>query len=321
VAYAEKIRAEKHNVLAVDSGDLFFYPRSGAPADRQLAKAQLIGRAYREMGAVAVNVGDMDLTQGLDFLRAEQGQGLPLVSANLVDPSTKAPIFSPYVIRETAGVRVAFFGLLPSEFPPELGTTIQSANEGKILVKDPVEAARETVRKLKGQADLIVLLSDLGQAKDQLLAKAVPGIHFILGGHEGRFTRKSQESGKTHLLQSSAKGMYIGQLRMVFKNSTSPFRDEGEAQQIQERLNGIEFHLRSLQASRERPGGQNTENIDRAIRDVTRQKNALQEELQRAQNSASTGNRFLFTLEPMEKNLPDDDRVRGWIAAAGIEKD
>lgn len=320
MAYVEKVRTEKQAALVVDSGDLFFSPHSGEAPERKLAKARLISRAYREMGAAAVNVGDMDLLQGVDFLREEHSQGLPLVSANLMDPSTNTPIFSPYVIRETDGIRVAFLGLLAPEFAPDLGIVIKKANEGKILIKDPVEIARETVQMLKGKADLVILLSDLGQARDERLANAVPGIHFILGGHEGRFTRKSLQAGKTHILQSSAKGMYVGRLRLVFKDPALPFKDEGEAQQIQERMNGLDFHLRSLQAGRERPG-QNTGNFDQAIRDVTRQKAALQEELKRAQNSASTGNRFLFTLEPLEKNLPDNEKVRGWIQEAGIDKD
>jgi 2',3'-cyclic-nucleotide 2'-phosphodiesterase (5'-nucleotidase family) len=321
VAYEEKLRTEKQGVLTVDSGDLFFAPSSGASSEKDLAKARLISRAYKHMGAAAINVGDLDLLQGVDFLRSEYSQGLPLISANLLNPATKAPIFSSYVIRQAAGVRVAYFGLLQSEFPPGARSTVKNANEGKILIKDPVEAARETVQKLKGQADLIILLSDLGLYKDQTVAQVVPGIHFILGGHEGRFTKKSQQTGSTHILQSSVKGMYVGQLRLVFENPASAFKDEGEAQSIQERINALDFHLRSLQGAKERPAGQNMENIDRSIQDVTKQKNALQEELKRAQNSSSQGNRFLFTLEPMEARLPEDEGVRKWIAEAGIDKD
>ena len=321
VAYEEKIRAEKQGVLIVDSGDLFFAFPSGTNPERNLAKARLISRAYKHMKAAAINVGDLDLLQGVDFLRSEYSQGLPLISANLLDASTKSPIFSPYVIREAAGVRIAFFGLLPSEFGPDMASAIKNANEGKVLIKDPVEVARQTVQILKGQADLIVLLSDLGLFKDQMVAREVPGIHFILGGHEGRFTKKSQPAGNTHILQSSVKGMYVGQLRLVFENPTSPFKDEGEAQQIQERINSLDSHLRSLQGSKDRSAGQNVENIDRAIQGATKQKNALEEELRRAQNSASQGNRFFFTLEPMEVRHPEDEGVRKWIAEAGIDKD
>lgn len=320
VAYVEKVRAEKPSVLVVDSGDLFFTPYSGGDTEKKLAKARLISRAYRRMGTAAINVGDADLLSGVDFLRDEYSQGLPLVSSNLLDPATKKPIFSPYVIRKEAGVRIAFFGLLSPEFTPDVGAVIKNANEGRISIKDPVEAARETIQKLKGQADLVILLSDLGLYKDQMVANAVPGIHFILGGHEGRFLRKSQPAGKTHILQSYAKGMYVGQLRLILENPASPFKDEGEVQQIQERIRGLDSQLRSLQQERQRLAYQNPGNLDQSIQDVTRQKKNLEEELKRG-NAGGQGNHFLFTQESMEPGLPEDEEVRKWIAEAGIDKD
>ena len=48
----------------------------------------------------------------------------------------------------------------------------------------------------------------------------------------------------------------------------------------------------------------------------------FQEELKRAKESSFQGsNRFLFTLEPLNKDLPEDEEVKKWIAEAGIEKD
>jgi hypothetical protein len=48
----------------------------------------------------------------------------------------------------------------------------------------------------------------------------------------------------------------------------------------------------------------------------------FQEELKRAKESSSQGgNRFLFTLESLDKDLPEDEEVKKWIAEARIEKD
>jgi len=321
VAFVERMRAEGAQALVVDSGDLFFDSRAGGDSNQVLTKARLIGRAYKRMGASAINVGDLDLLQGLDFLRKETSQGLPLISANLSDSSSKHPIFSPYIIKEISGIRVAFFGLLAPEFRPEIEPTIQKIMGAKILVKDPVEAAQETLQKLKGQADLVILLSDLGLHKDQMVAKAVPGIHFILGGHEGRFILKSHRTEATHIFQSSAKGMYVGQLRLTVEKPGSSFKDEREAQNIQEKINNLQLHLRSLQAAKGRRRGQSIEDLDRAVQDVTRQKNALEEELRRAKESGPQGNRFLFALVPMEVRLPEDEEVRKWTAEAAMDKD
>jgi hypothetical protein len=82
------------------------------------------------------------------------------------------------------------------------------------------------------------------------------------------------------------------------------------------------MHLRGLQANRQRQSGQDTANLDRTIQDLTRQKNALQENLKRAKEANSQGgNRFLFTLEPLDKILPEDEEVRKWVSEAGIDKD
>jgi 2',3'-cyclic-nucleotide 2'-phosphodiesterase (5'-nucleotidase family) len=320
VDYVEKIRSERQWTLPVDSGDLFFAAPVSPDGERALKKARIIGRAYRSMGAAAVNVGDLDLLQGVDFLRQEQAQGLPFVSANLLDPSKQEPVFPPYLIREISGLRVAFFGLLPPESGPQAGSAIRSATEGRILITDPVEAARKTMQNLRGRADLIILLSDLGLYKDQMVAKAVPGIHFILGGHEGRLLGRSQETGGTHILQSSTKGMYVGRLRVLIENPGLPIKDEQEPQHLQEKMNALDSHLRWLEQAKERPG-QNIDNLNRTIRAVNREKSALQKKLEQVQESASRGNRFRFTLEPMEVKLPEDEKVLKWISEAGIDRD
>jgi 2',3'-cyclic-nucleotide 2'-phosphodiesterase (5'-nucleotidase family) len=315
------VQRGNQRVLVVDSGDLFFSFQNYSDSAKALKKAQIIGRAYRKMSAAAVNVGCLDLLQGVDFLRQEYSQGLPLISANLLAPSTKTPIFPPYVIKEVGGVRIAFFGLLPPEPGPEISPAIQRANEGKILIADPVEAARETLRKIQGKADLVIVLSDLGLYKDQMVAKEVPGIHFILGGHEGRFTRRAVRAGMTHFLQSSYKGMYVGQLQLTLENPSKPFRDAGEVQDLQERIDSLDLHIRGLEAAKMRQPDKDNSNLNRSIREITRQRKALQEELQRAKETEIQGNSFLFKLEALEKVLPENEEVKRWISSAGIDKD
>jgi 2',3'-cyclic-nucleotide 2'-phosphodiesterase (5'-nucleotidase family) len=321
VAYVEKIQRGSQRALVVDSGDLFFNFQSHSDSEKALKKAQIIGRAYRHMGATAVNVGCLDLLQGVDFLRQEFSQGLPLVSANLLDPATKGSIFPPYIIREIGGLRIAFFGLLPLESGPEISPAIRQANEGKILIGDPVEAAKETLRKLQGKADLVILLSDLGLYKDQMVALAVPGIHFILGGHEGRFTRKAVKAGMTHIFQSSHKGMYVGQLQLVLEDPSKPFKDQGEVQHLQERIDGLDLNIRALEGAKKRQRGGDTSGFDRSIQEMTRQRNAFQEELKRAKEVGIQGNRFLFRLEALDKILPENEEVKKWISGAGLDKD
>jgi len=314
VTYVEKKRAERRPVLVVESGDLFFDIRESGDSQKALTKARLLGRAYRRMEAVAVNVGDQDLLHGLDFLREESSKGLPLISANLLDSSSKTPIFPPYLIQKVSGVRIAFFGLIPPGFRP----AIQNAVGETVLVKDPLETARETVQKLRGRADLIVLLSDLGLEMDRMISRAVPGIHFILGGNERRLFVRANQEGETYIFQSYEKGMYIGKLLLVIRNPTSSFQDKLKPDQILREIDGMDRRIRTLQRDRDR---QPQQNVDQAIQFITQQKAQREEELRKARDFLSRGNYFLLTMELMEEMIPEDEAVQRWIAETKVEQD
>jgi 2',3'-cyclic-nucleotide 2'-phosphodiesterase (5'-nucleotidase family) len=302
-------------VLAVDSGDLFFdITIDQADVKKALTKARLIAQAYRQMGIVAVNVGDRDLSQGLDFLKQEAAQGLPLISANLVDAVQRQPIFPPVVIREVSGVRIAFVGLVRSSLPP----AIEKSLAGKAVVEDPFEAARKAVQGLKGKADLVILLSDLGWDQDVRMAKEIAGIQFILGGHEGRATTGPFQQGETFIVQSYQKGMYAGELALPLGKAGSLFQDEGRISRIQEQLNELERRSRDLQMAKERNPHLD---IKPAIEGIKQQKKKLQKELKEAQKTAAQGTRFRWTLEPISTSLAEDAAVRSMIEASGIKKD
>ena len=215
----EKVKGEGNPVLIVDSGHLFTDMGTGVNQQQSLTKAQLISRAYKHMGVAAINVGEADLMQGLTFLRNEASQGLPLISANLIDPARKSPIFSPYTIKKVGEIRIALFGLAS----PVKNQAIPQPAENKFLVGDPVKAARKMFEKLRQKADIIILLSDLDAKREREVIKAVPGIHFVLGGHEGRFIQTPLWERHTPILESYKNGMYAGKLHLTFVKASSPF--------------------------------------------------------------------------------------------------
>ena len=314
----EKDRAEGTPVLVVDSGDLFFMAKAKVDPEKASAKARLIGRAYRRMAAVAVNVGDLDLLQGLDFLRKEASQGLPLISANLLDPSSRTPIFDPYVIQKVSGIRIAFFGLLSPNFQPEIADPMRKTVGERIFIKDPVEAAQEMVLKLRDKVDMIVLLSDLGNYRDHELVKAVPGIHFVFGGPEGRGLAQPNREGKTYMFQSYAKGMYVGKLRLTIKNPGLPFQDEGRVSRLQGEIRNLDRHLQDLQKQQ---AGQPSPEVAQRIQWIHQQKARFQEQLRQFSGAPSQENHFLWTLEPLNASLSEDEDIKGWIQEAGIDPD
>lgn len=312
-AVVEKMRSDGTQVLPVDSGDLFFDPAGSAHQERARAKAALIAKAYRHMGVAAVNIGDVDLMQGLEFLREEAKRGLPLISANILDSRTGKPVFAPFVVKEVSGMRLAFFGLLGPRLSPALQRTLGDA----VKVKDPLEAAREVMAVLKGMADHIVLLSDLGLTGDQQLAEAVPGIHFILGGHEGRLLNYPHQKGKTFIAQSYNKGMYIGKLSVVLEESQSPWEDEGKGKRLQQDMSRMDARIRAVKSVLARSP---SEGLQRQLEQLSRQREQLEQELGRIQPITS-GNRFAWEIDALGKAIPEDPEVVRWIQEAGIDKD
>ena len=205
----------------------------------------LISRAYRRMEVATINVGALDLLQGMAFLRKEASRGLPLVSANLVDSLTKTAIFKPYLIKKVGAIRVAFFGLLS----PNIRTDIYKEAGKQFLVKDPVGTAREMVGMLRGKADVIILLSDLSSDSQQEVIKAAQGIHFVLGGRDGMYVQSPLWEGQTPILESYRYGMYAGKLQLALVNASSPIKYERtEEQARQQALSGDD-----LRTSKEPP--------------------------------------------------------------------
>ncbi|MGZ3577595.1 MAG: hypothetical protein ACXWMH_07660 [Syntrophales bacterium] len=276
----EKLKSEDKSLLVVDSGNLFTDGWAGANQKQSVIKARLISRAYRRMEVAAVNVGVLDLLQGLAFLRQEASRGLPLISANLVDSLTKTAIFKPYVIKNVGAIRVAFLGLLS----PNIRTDIYKEAGKQFLVKDPVVTAREMSGTLRGKADVIILLSDLPSDTQQEVIRAAPGIHFVLGGHDSRHIQSPLWEGQTPILESYKYGMYAGKLQLAFVNASSTFKYERmEEQARQQTSSGYD-----LRTSKEPP---------------------------------SRGNRFHWTLVPLDMSMPENKEVSGWIRKAGIERD
>jgi 2',3'-cyclic-nucleotide 2'-phosphodiesterase (5'-nucleotidase family) len=163
-----------------------------------------------------------------------------------------------------------------------------------------------------------VLLSDLGLEMDRMISRAVPGIHFILGGNERRLFVRANQEGETYIFQSYEKGMYIGKLLLVIRNTTSSFQDKLKPDQILREIDGMDRRIRTLQRDRDR---QPQQNVDQAIQFITQQKAQREEELRNARDSLSRGNYFLLTMELMEEMIPENKEVQRWIVETKVEQD
>jgi len=171
-SFLKQLRAAKPEILLLDGGSSLF-PIEDRVKDPErveaIRKAELIVEAYNRMGYRAMAVGSFDLAAGLDTLQSlAQKAKFEILSANLLDKATQAPIFKPHAVLEVAGVRVGVIGLTLE--------TMSRAYLGKVapgvVVSDPIEAATRSVEELRGKVDLLIALSHVKQETNfQMISK------------------------------------------------------------------------------------------------------------------------------------------------------
>ncbi len=209
------------NTIVLDAGDLFigdifFNVTFGVPELKML----------RNLGVDAMTVGnhEFDLAPATllsSLTEAFKGGGFPLLSANTVlDAPEVQPLkkyILPYTIKKVEGVKIGIFGLTTPE------TNILSQPSPAYIDTNFVEIAAAMVQKLKSlNCSVIILLSHLGFTYDQVVASHVPGIDFIIGGHdhyvfEHPVPVANPLGDTTFIMQAGAFYQYIGKLRFGVK--------------------------------------------------------------------------------------------------------
>jgi len=104
----------------------------------------------------------------------------PIVSSNMTikDPEFAAMV-DPYIIKEVAGIKIGFFGLMTPDLP-----RVSSIGSDIIVDPDLTSVSIEMVRALRLEgADIIVALTHIGKELDEIVAREVAGIDIIVGGH------------------------------------------------------------------------------------------------------------------------------------------
>ncbi|MBW4084931.1 S-layer homology domain-containing protein [Paenibacillus sp. S150] len=124
----------------------------------------------------------------------------------------------PSVIKDVYGEKIGIFGLTTED------TAGLSSPGDQISFKDHVESAKNTVAMLEAQGiNKIIAVTHLGYTVDQELAKAVPGIDIIVGGHS--HTKVDQPptpvvnvgTGKNVLIvQTGEYSQFLGELDVTF---------------------------------------------------------------------------------------------------------
>jgi Cytochrome c554 and c-prime len=209
------LRKSGRPVLVVDGGSLL-YTSTSVPAHVQAQerlKADLLGRAFsRDLEAAAIGLGPYDLGMGVP------GVQIPRQAAN-VSPESGIPLAAPRVV-EAGRVRVGIFGVVSPAALEALG----------VKAGDPVAAAREAVTGLRQQgARIVVGLAHMTRKETADLARAVPGIDFLLVGQNAPEPDQVAEApmrvGDTYLVQPANRGQVVTRLDLTIRDDQGALTD------------------------------------------------------------------------------------------------
>jgi 5'-nucleotidase / UDP-sugar diphosphatase len=202
IAKRRKEREAQGPVLVLDAGDYSMGTAFGTAIRETGGELQLMAR----MGYDATTFGNHEFDLGPDGLgksigvAAKAGRVPPVVASNtnfagedetLADLQrlTKDGVIRRHLVIERGGMRFGIFGVLGKE------AVFYTSGAGAVSFSDAIETAKEIVKVLRDteKVDVVIALSHGGVEKgkdcrftdgdDVRLAKAVPGIDLVIGGH------------------------------------------------------------------------------------------------------------------------------------------
>ncbi|WP_147822480.1 bifunctional metallophosphatase/5'-nucleotidase [Salidesulfovibrio onnuriiensis] len=174
-AKVDQVRANRKNVALLHAGDavqgtLYFTKYKGKP---EMEFMNLLGFDAMVLGNHEFDKGPQVLADFLGYAR------FPLLSANANTDAVKKlkAEVRPYTILEYNGEKVGVIGLT-------LKDTAVVSSPAPVSFADEAATARKYVAELEGKGiDKIIALTHLGYDRDLALAREVPGIDVIVGGH------------------------------------------------------------------------------------------------------------------------------------------
>jgi 2',3'-cyclic-nucleotide 2'-phosphodiesterase (5'-nucleotidase family) len=199
--------------LTLDAGALLFKHSNINPRQLEQEKmtAATIVEAYNLIGYDAVCVGSQDLVAGLPYLTVlNKAAKFAWLSANLVQKSTKKPLFKPSTSIKIGGIKAGVIGLTG---PSVLETT----DDAIILPWDQVLPG--LVAKMAKDNELIILLSNLPAADNQQIAADYPAIPLIIQSGASANSISPEPINNTLVVNTAPQGKHVGILEISWQPS------------------------------------------------------------------------------------------------------
>ncbi|PLR82207.1 bifunctional metallophosphatase/5'-nucleotidase [Bacillus canaveralius] len=208
--YINEVKSKKPKVLFFDGGDLFH----GTLPLVTTQGASLLP-ALQKMNLDGFVPGNWDFAYGKEQLKANVDR-IPFqaLSANVIDEGTMQPFFNPYMIKELQGVKVGVIGLTY----PFVDQTMPDSFSKGLSFSLGVKETEHIVETIKGDVDLIILISHMGLPLDIKLASLVKGINIILSGHSHDRVKRPIFQDETIIVQAGSSSSFLGRLDITLEN-------------------------------------------------------------------------------------------------------
>ena len=169
------------------------------------------------LSLTAMVVGNHEFDFGLENFFSLKSRALfPILSANVVANETLKNLCDETLsITLSPDLSLTIIGATTAE----LLTTTAPWNREKISVNDPLKTVKKLFEQYQDKGP-VLLLSHCGWKTDVSIAKAVPNLLLIIGGHDQILLNPCETVGNVPVLQAFEKGKFLGRADIVVYPAT-----------------------------------------------------------------------------------------------------
>jgi len=212
-----EIEKDGGNVLLLDAGDV----NTGVPQSDLLdAEPDFKGMAAIGYDVMAIGNHEFDKPLKTIFKQQKQWAKFPFISANIYQG--KKRVFPSHISKKLNDLNVTIFGLTTEDTPKKS----RPENSKGLTFKPAVEEAKTLVPTLRPKTDVLIALTHIGHYPDEkngadapgdvTLARSVPGIDLIVGGHTQKPLFEPDIQNNTIIVQAYEWGKYVGRVDLEF---------------------------------------------------------------------------------------------------------
>ncbi len=238
VTFFNEMRASNKNVLVLDSGD---YAQGSIYYRIFFGKASAKLLPYAKYDAIALGNHEFDNGEHVlkNMVKKSHTQYLSS-NVHFKDKYLQKAV-KPYIVKEIEGEKYLIIGATTSSLA-------NLSNTSYVTVTNPIDEIKNIISKVP--YDYLIILSHCGFDEDKEIAKAIPEIDLILGGHNHYFFNTPTYVNNTPIVQDGEFGARVGIIKFdkklkhyMYKNITPEIQSD---KKIDAEIALLDNHLKSV---------------------------------------------------------------------------